>query len=435
MSHSHNIASSEFADLCQSQIKLLNKGLGAMWGAIYLTREVAQSQEKQLLLFTTYPLPSSELPSQITEIDLPKFLQQITSHSKINSRNLAVDSKTNKNLTVPKIQGDSVTKELILPLVHRDKMMGLLISKRKDRYWNQQELEQAKTIAQTLAIARFIEQQSQWYQKQLRIQQSINNWQQEQLGTLLHQLRNPLTALRTFSKLLIKRLLSDERNQSIAQNILQQSDRLSQLIDKFAAEVEEQPTASHSLTLSTTSVRLSEAENKPHNFLLPENTEKIEKVDINNLLETLVNTVSAIAKAQKINLIADIPANLPPVKGNLSALAEVLHNLLDNAVKYTPEKGQITIRIIDEDDLLGIAIEDSGYGIPEADKAHLFERHFRGIQAAGDIPGTGLGLAIAKQLVEQMEGKIEVISPNNISNNSELPGTIFIVWLSVAPID
>lgn len=434
MSYSHNIASSEFADLCQSQIKVLNQGLGAMWGAIYLTREVAQSQEKQLLLFTTYPLHSSELPSQITEIELPEFLQQITSHSEINYRNLPVDLKTNRNITVPKVQSNSVTKELILPLVHRDKMMGLLISKRKDRYWNQQELEQAKTIAQTIAIARFIEQQSQWYQKQLRIQQSINNWQQEQLGTLLHQLRNPLTALRTFSKLLIKRLLSDERNQSVAQNILQQSDRLSQLIDKFAAEVEEQPPSSP-LTLSTTSVRLAETEQQPHNFLLPGSKEKIENIDINNLLKTLIDTVSAIAKAKNINLIGHIRADLPPVKGNLSALAEVLHNLLDNAVKYTPEKGQITVRTIDKEDLLGIAIEDSGYGIPEADRVHLFERHFRGIQAAGDIPGTGLGLAIAKQLVEQMEGKIEVISPNKISNNSEFPGTIFILWLSIADID
>ena len=434
MSSSHNIASSEFADLCQSQIKLLTQGLGAIWSAVYLTREVTENQEKQLLLFTIYPLKKSKLPAQITERELPNFIQQIATPLELASRSLlsSFDQENNLVFSPAKSEG-SHNKQLILPLIHEETMMGLLITKREDRYWNEQELEQVKAIAQTLAIARFIEQQSQWYQKQFSIQQSINRWQQEQFGDLLHQLRNPLTALRTFSKLLLKRLLPENRNQSLAENILAQGDRLEKLIDRFAAEVEDETPEDSPVTLSTTSVRLAEIETKqPHNFLLPGNTTKLENVDIKKLLGNLIDTAIAVANNKQINLVTDIPPYLPLVVGNISALTEVLNNLLDNAVKYTPEQGQITVRVRLKDDLLGIAIEDTGYGIPEADREHLFERHYRGVQAQGDIPGTGLGLAIAKQLVEQMQGSIEVISPNNFTNNSKFPGTIFILWLSIA---
>ena len=432
MSSSHNIASSEFADLCQSQIKLLTQGLGAMWSAVYLTREVTQNQEQQLLLYTIYPFKKNSLPSEITEQELPNFLQQITSQLEPTPRSLLGNFEQESGLIVSSIsQEDARNKQLILPLIHEETMMGLLITKREDRYWNSQELEQAKAIAQTLAIARFIEQQSQWYQKQFGVQQSINRWQQEQLGDLLHQLRNPLTALRTFSKLLLKRLLPESSHQSLAENILAQGDRLEQLIDRFAAEVEEKTPEKSQVTLSTTSVRLSETK-QPHNFLLPADAATLENVDIKKLLANLINTVKAIADNKQINLVVELPPYLPLVVGNVSALTEVLNNLLDNAVKYTPEQGQITVRAVLKDDLLGIEIADTGYGIPQADLKHLFERHYRGVQAQGDIPGTGLGLSIAKQLVEQMNGTIEVISPNNLAKNSNLPGTIFIIWLAIA---
>jgi signal transduction histidine kinase len=92
---------------------------------------------------------------------------------------------------------------------------------------------------------------------------------------------------------------------------------------------------------------------------------------------------------------------------------------------------------------LAIAISDTGPGIPPQDLEHLFERHYRGVQAATAIPGSGLGLAIAKELIEQMQGEIEVFSPAQsvwTKQNSDLinqtednrgKGTTFIVWLSL----
>ena len=80
--------------------------------------------------------------------------------------------------------------------------------------------------------------------------------------------------------------------------------------------------------------------------------------------------------------------------------------------------------------MLGVIIRDTGYGIPVKDQKSIFERHYRGVQAEGDIPGTGLGLAIAQELVTKMQGEIELISPNNFSEDN--PGTTLIVWLPVS---
>jgi signal transduction histidine kinase len=432
MSYSYNVASSEFTALCQSQIKLLTQGLGAMTTAIYLTEEVESSQEKQLLLFAIYPQVKNQLSSQITEIELPEIVQQVINQPLALPSNLLTDREPKDDLTaIIFSQENLTTKKIILPLIHEEVMMGLLITAREDRCWKQQELEQVNAIAKTLTIARFLEKQSQWYREQLRLQQNIHHWEQEQLSNLLHQLRNPLTALRTFSKLLIKRLLPEDRNQSIVQSILRESDRLSELIDRFAGETNSKITENASVTLSTTSVRIPTPEIKhPQNFLLPGNTEELASLEIKDLLEPLLNTIKAIAENKNIQLIVNFPFNLPPVKGNAEALREVFNNILDNAVKYTPEQGQITVSAECQNNLVGIIIKDTGYGIPEVDREHLFQRHYRGIQATGNIPGTGLGLAIAKQLIEQMQGKIEMISPNPESHNNNFPGTIFIVWLS-----
>lgn len=113
-----------------------------------------------------------------------------------------------------------------------------------------------------------------------------------------------------------------------------------------------------------------------------------------------------------------------------------MNNLIDNALKYTPARGKVEIltcrRSTDKQNWLGIAIKDTGCGISPQDREHIFERHYRGVQAEGDILGSGLGLAIAKELVEQMNGEIELISPNNLAEDEAFVGTTFIIWLLVA---
>jgi signal transduction histidine kinase len=194
----------------------------------------------------------------------------------------------------------------------------------------------------------------------------------------------------------------------------------------------------------------SEASQQPAaNALLPGNTLTLESFSVADVLEPLLASAKAIAQEQNLELQAEIPSNLPLVQGDVKALREVLSNLIDNALKYTPADGQINIRVGEkrqtpQGEMLGIAISDTGPGIPPQDLEHLFERHYRGVQASTAIPGTGLGLAIAKELIEQMHGQIEVFSPaqplwdkqnseSALSNPQGNPpmGTTFVVWLLI----
>ena len=154
-----------------------------------------------------------------------------------------------------------------------------------------------------------------------------------------------------------------------------------------------------------------------------------------DVLEPLLVSAKAIALERRLLLSAEIAPNLPLVHANTKALREVLSNIIDNALKYTPIAGKILIQTGQEKPhFQGIIINDNGPGIPNKDLVHLGERHYRGVQAQTSIPGTGLGLAIAKQLVEQMHGEIEVHSPALFSQitSSNSPGTTFIIWLPLA---
>ena len=168
-------------------------------------------------------------------------------------------------------------------------------------------------------------------------------------------------------------------------------------------------------------------------FLLPSSTLPLSSVDLGTVLGLILSSVEAIAQEKQIQLNTIISDNLSPIVGNTAALREIFSNLIDNALKYTPSEGKVrvTMGLISSTGThqwQGVEIADTGYGIPQKDQDHIFERHYRGIQAEGDIPGTGLGLAIVKELVEKMRGKIEISSPNYLSLDSQYPGTTVTIW-------
>jgi signal transduction histidine kinase len=324
-------------------------------------------------------------------------------------------------------------KQLILPLIHQETFIGLLVTGREDRQWQPAELKQVEEIAQTIAIARFLELQYHWLQTELTQQQNLRRIEQDRLDDLLHQLRNPLTALRTFGKLLLKRLLPEDPKHQLAQSLLAQSDRFQQLLEQFEAESERVTTVNTSMPL----LEVSKNTTPQSNFLLPSAETTLKPVDLKLILEPLVDTAWAIANERNIQLKSYLPEDIPEIMGDFSALREIFSNLIDNALKYTPSGGQVQLDIISKQltrlstksKMLGVVIKDTGYGIPLTDQGRIFERHYRGIQAESNISGTGLGLAIAQELVKRMQGEIELITPNNLSPDS--PGTTFTVWLPI----
>ena len=428
MSNNH-ISSAEFATLCQSQIALLSQGLGAMWSVIYLADEMGEDGQSQLFPFAIYPQAQTQRFFELPPIKLSDIWQGLQSHS---IAQLLPDELTNKSTTDTWKKESTETQQLILPLIHQETLIGLLVTGREDREWQKSELQQVEEIARTIAIARYIEFQYHWAQNKLAIQENLRRIEHDRLDNLLHQLRNPLTALRTFGKLLLKRMLPDNPHSKLAQNILAQSDRFQALLEQFEAESHKLSAIHSQIVPDHGSIPLLETSDHTidqSSFLLPSSTSELDSVDLNQILEPLLNTASAIALERKIELINDLPATIPKVTGDLAALREILNNLIDNALKYTPPGGKVQLELEANNGMVGIAIKDTGYGIPVADQERIFERRYRGIQTQGDIPGTGLGLAIARELVNKMQGKIELISPNNLSANS--PGTTFIVWLPV----
>jgi len=355
---------------------------------------------------------------------------------------------------------------MVLPLIHEEVVMGLLVTSRDDRPWNENEQTAIERIAGTLTLAYLMDRRRAWFEQEWTQQRRLQAQQRDRLDDILHQFRNPLTALRTFGKLLLNRLQPDDKNHNVAASIVRESDRLKELLQDFDECLDENAQTSEPLTLpasaSTATCPLPESgENgtivSPVNSesdtdtstipLLPGKPLIIESFTVIEVLEPLLISAQAIAGERDLELRYSIPQDLPPVQANAKALREVLNNLIDNALKYTPAGGEIDVEAglgqpnDETQTMVGIAITDTGVGIPPQDLEHLFERRYRGIQANTEIPGSGLGLAIAKALIEQMQGQIEVFSPAQSPwtqppldaeiRQESTQGTTFVVWLPI----
>ena len=427
-------ASSEFVALCREQLTLLATGLGASLSVVYLTQELADvpphQGEAELIPVAVYP--DNAVVGLEHQIALPSVNRYLLSPSDevISSQTEDFSSETQENNQEYLMGSD----QIVLPLIHDSVMMGLLVTGREDRAWNESERTQIESVAQSLAIACIMDRRRAWLASQLHNHQIMQERQLDLMDNLLHQFRNPLTALRTFGKLLTKRLRPKDENREVALSIVRETDRLKELLQKFDEAIDLTPEDLLPAKLPAQNQVEVEATIELDKPLLLLNGAEQEIVDLNfnEVLQPLLVSTEAIAQERSLELITKIENNLPDVRGNYQALREILSNLIDNALKYTPAGGTILIESIrDKANFLGIAISDNGPGIPQKDLEHLGERGYRGVQAQTEIPGSGLGLTIAKQLIEQMQGEMEIFSPANrfAIKSPETPGTTFIIRL------
>ena len=450
-------ASSEFVALCKSQVAVLTQALGAALSAVYLTEELVEGVEPKLIPVVVYPEATvvweeddtdRVLPQQIGKVNkIPRLLRAaprlLPQASGNDPQTGSTSAEWKENFFLQQ------QRQIVLPLIHEGVVMGLLVTARDDRPWNEKEKATIERIARTLAIAYMMDQRRVWFEQQLAQQRHLQGQQRDRLDDLLHQFRNPLTALRTFGKLLVKRVLPGDRNQEVASSIVRESDRLQELLQQFDECLDQSEVDIAPLALPGGRSIADASPESATNSLLPGKALTLESFSVAAVLEPLVVSARAIAQERNLELQVQIASDLPSVRGNAKALREVLSNLIDNALKYTPAGGRIDIRVGEKrqtslGETLAIAITDTGPGIPPQDLEHLFERHYRGVQAATAIPGSGLGLAIAKELIEQMQGQIEVFSPaqpvwgqqNSKSliakvRDNAVRGTTFVVWLLI----
>jgi signal transduction histidine kinase len=357
-------ASPDLVALARSQIILLTQSLGAVARAIYITESVADGMPPNLIEVAVFPEDGLRaLPETFSET-LP--LLAMGSGGLVRQR------------------------RIVLPLMYEEAILGFLMTGRDDRDWQEYEQLQIQQIANTLAIACALDRRNQWL---VANQQRNYEEQSNFFASLLHQLRNPLTAIRTFAQLLSRRIVESDPNQKFVTGILRETQHIQDLLSEA-----DRPAP----------LLLPQAEHEK--ALLPAATLDLAPVDLSGILEAIANFASAIAQDRNIQFLSNIPSRLPTVLGNESALREAISNLVENALKYTPEGGYVLLGADVKPDTVYIYVQDTGVGIPDADLPRLFERNFRGRQADGDILGTGLGLAIANELVQKMEGSIHVIS-------------------------
>ncbi len=229
------------------------------------------------------------------------------------------------------------------------------------------------------------------------------NYLKNQVNVIIHQLRNPLAALRTYATLLMKRLGSDEDSIEIVQRMIIEQKQINQYMDSFA-----QLNTPIQLPLEIGEERL----------LLPPNLDNKKEITVQSLLKPILERGKANAKLDDRNWTE--PSfwpdwTLSPLKAKYAVIAEIVANLLENAFKYAQKDAEIGIIITSK----GLCIFDEGKKITKNENEKIFQKGFRG-SAAKKKDGTGVGLFLARKLANQIGGDLRLVENNSIDNTEKL---------------
>jgi heavy metal sensor kinase len=198
-----------------------------------------------------------------------------------------------------------------------------------------------------------------------------------------HELRTPLTAIRAEAEVALGRRLTEAEHQALLGSILEECERLTRLIDQLLALAREDAGA---------------------------RTGGRTEVDLADLVDGVVDTMRPLADAKGVRLLRG-GKDSPRVQGDGGRLRQVFSNLLDNAIKYTPEGGTVEVRVGRRDRSAVVTVRDTGIGIPAEHLPRVFDRFYRVDKARTRAEGgTGLGLSIARSIVAAHGGRIELES-------------------------
>ena len=146
--------------------------------------------------------------------------------------------------------------------------------------------------------------------------------------------------------------------------------------------------------------------------------------DLSKIIETVVDELGSLIKEQKINFSLEKPDKLPLVYMDQEKIEMVVENLIDNAIKYTPENGTVGITVKKKDGFINVKIKDNGIGIPKNEQAKLFSKFFRAQNVVRvETDGSGLGLFITRNIIEKHGGTISIKSEEGVGTevNFSLP--------------
>lgn len=207
----------------------------------------------------------------------------------------------------------------------------------------------------------------------------------ECVANISHELKTPLTAIHGYAETLLDGALDDASvRRDFVSHIYTQAQHLHTLVDDI-------------LRLSRLESGLSPMSLSP--------------TDILPIIHATTDQFKNRIDDKHLTLTLDLPATAPLLRSNADALHHILSNLLENAIKYTPENGTISVALSVADSDLTLSVADTGIGMSADEQARVFERFWRSDEAkSADIPGTGLGLAIVKHLTQPLGGAISLSS-------------------------
>lgn len=440
-----SLVSAEFVALCQGQLRLLVQSTGASLGAVYVAEDWLGGEGSGWLPVAIYPENAAalggmgllnpvlndsgeeksgtgELPvsrdeafaAQGREGRFPPEAQPPADQEEKSSLGAFLSARLRRwqramekgpeevlAVAEPGLEPDGMLgsgesqagllHQAMQPLLFDGRAVGMVVAAREQLDWQLDDYSELERIAQTLSTACAMERRLQWLQTRVHQQEIAQEKQQDIIDNLLHQFRNPLTALRTFGKLLVRRLSPDDRNQAVAAGIVRESDRLQGLlmqigetVDRFAlpgavmGEIVSEssqalprllpgsqlipehsqgdgdpgaPEAEKGLPLalppverpalpaapsSATSEQLSPLTGKP--LVLGQHL-------VAQLIGERLPSWEAIAQLQDQRVWASLESELPAVWADGEALIEVLSNLVDNGLKYGSPRGTVTIAV------------------------------------------------------------------------------------------
>ena len=212
-------------------------------------------------------------------------------------------------------------------------------------------------------------------------EREVEELKDEFFSTISHELRTPLFSILGFTRLILEGQVHDEGTEREFIRIIgRQAEQLGQLVNNL-------------LNISRLESSLFELERQP--------------VELVEVVRQTLSKLHSIAEGRGVELQAELPASLPMVTGDRDWLEQVVSNLVSNAIKFTPEGGQVCLAARQQDGDILVEVSDTGIGIPADSLELIFSKFYRVPDEGEERPGgTGLGLHIAKQVVEAHGGRI-----------------------------
>jgi signal transduction histidine kinase len=205
------------------------------------------------------------------------------------------------------------------------------------------------------------------------------------IGQTAHELRSPLTTIRLHAEEAIDADGTDVEFQQQSLNVINGEARRLERVVSDLLSVSEMEAGSFSL--------------------------RMDDVRLDAMFNDLRSDYQAQAAAKPVELVFDLPPKWPVAKADRDKLGVCLHNLVGNAIKYTPADGTVTVRVNATDTTLTVEVEDTGIGIRPEERDRVFEKFFRsGDGRVGHITGSGIGLATAREIARMHGGDITLVS-------------------------